>query len=159
MQEFARRIAEHYERTIILPGKQPQFFLLVAFLLTFIIVRAITHAIRAGRGPFHNIGVGGVHIHHFVPGIAIVLTTGYLDLAFAPRIAREPLAALFGLGAALVLDEFALWLNLRDVYWSREGRRSVDAVIIVATILALILLGKDFWIALGREIGHLVGIG
>lgn len=159
MAEFAERIAGHYERTIVLSGKQPQFVLLVAFLLTFVTVRAITHAIRAGRGPFRNVAVGGVHIHHFVPGIALVLTTGYLSLAFDPRVAREPLAALFGLGTALVLDEFALWLNLRDVYWSREGRRSVDAVIIVATLLGLILVGGNFWIALGREIGHLVGLG
>jgi hypothetical protein len=67
---------------------------------------------------------------------------------------RNLLAVLFGVGAALTLDEFALWLNLEDVYWAKQGRSSVDAVIVFATLLGMILLGFSFWVDLVREIGR-----
>ena len=158
MAEFWRRAAGHYERAIVATGKEAQLLILVAFLLTFLAVRAITHAIHAGRGPFRDVRVGGAHVHHLVPGIVLLLVTGYLALAFDPRRGREPLAALFGVGAALTLDEFALWLHLRDVYWAREGRRSVDAVIVVAAALGLVLVGRDFWLAVGRDLARLAGL-
>jgi hypothetical protein len=87
-------------------------------------VRLITHTIRAGGGPWRNVTVGQTHIHHMVPGILLVLITGYLSNAISFRSGRTTVAVFFGVGAALTLDEFALWLHLRDVY--RMAKRVVD---------------------------------
>jgi hypothetical protein len=118
------------------------------FLSTFAAARAVTHAIRAGRGPFHNIGSGGRHIHHMTFGILGLLLTGFLwinEVGFGRgrhhRLASRLTSSTYGAGAALTLDEFALWLNLEDDYWSREGRKSIDAVAIFASLLILALLG------------------
>src|SRR3954463_438315 len=106
-------------------------WMMAAFLLTFLTTRLITRAIRTGRGPFRNASVGGVHIHHEVYGIFLMLGAGAAEVTYRPGApAVYALAALFGAGAALTLDEFALWLHLDDVYWSREGRSSVDAVLL-----------------------------
>jgi len=77
-----------YQRHLVHTGKEQAFWLLIAFLLTFIVVRLITHAIRAGRGPFHNLSIGGAHLHHLVPGIILILVTGYLASALDIRTAR-----------------------------------------------------------------------
>lgn len=105
-------------------------------------MRIITHAIRGGIGGFFNIEAGGTHVHHVVPGLVLVLLSGLLDLADRYRETR---AVLFGIGAALVLDEFALVLNLADVYWAPQGRESIDAVIVMAAALATVVLGGGFW--------------
>lgn len=149
-------IARAYDRHIVDAGKEQAFWVLAAFLVTFVIVRLITHAIRAGRGPFRDVSLGGQHLHHLVPGIFLLIITGYLANALHVRTGRTVVAALFGVGAALTLDEFALWLHLSDVYWSKQGRRSVDAVIIAATIGGLYLLSFHFWHAVGRALSHLV---
>jgi hypothetical protein len=161
LESFLRDIGDVYQHEIIDTHKQPQFFMLVSFLVTFTIVRVITHAIRAGRMThiFRNVSTkGGTHLHHLVPGILLLLVSGYLGIGLAPDYHREPHAILFGIGAALTLDEFALWLHLKDDYWAREGRQSVDAVIIAATVLSLGLLGASFWIELGKVIGDAVGL-
>jgi hypothetical protein len=119
-------------------------WLLLGYLTTFLVTRLVTHAIRTGRGPFGNASVGGVHIHHEVYGIFLLLGTGTVEFAYRPGGAwAAVLAALFGAGAALTLDEFALWLHLEDVYWSREGRSSVDAVLIAAVVGMLLLVGAN----------------
>lgn len=121
---------------------------LVAFLITFVITRTITHLIRAGKGPFRDMAVGGTHLHHLVPGIFLLLISGIIGIAIdwqPDGLARLVVPTMFGIGAALTLDEFALWLTLKDVYWEHEGRRSVDAVITLATVLALVALGIPFW--------------
>jgi hypothetical protein len=156
--EFFNKVGDLWQRDIVEPDKQPQFFILLSFLLTFIAVRFITHSIRDKRFSrfLHNIsGKGGRHIHHLVWGILLLLITGYLAIAFDPDRVRELLAVLFGVGAALTLDEFALWLNLEDVYWAKQGRTSVDAVVIFATLIGIFMLGIQFWIDVGREIGRL----
>ena len=95
-------------------------------------MRAITHAIRAERGPFRNITPGGRHIHHMTFGITGLLSVGYLWLLEIgineQRWASRATAIGYGAGAALTLDEFALWLNLADDYWTKQGRESIDAV-------------------------------
>lgn len=119
-------------------------WMLGAFLLTFLVTRAITTAIRRGRGPFRNASMGGVHVHHQVYGIFLLLGTGTAEFTYRPAAPwSDVLAALFGAGAALTLDEFALWLHLDDVYWSREGRSSVDAVLIAVVVGALLLVGAN----------------
>jgi hypothetical protein len=116
----------------------------VSFFLTFGGVRGVVYAIVHQIPPFHFIQMGGRHIHHLVFGIVILLLVGYGWLCeigngadnssiFLSRL----MAILYGVGAALTLDEFALWLNLRDVYWAREGRASIDAVILFGALLAV----------------------
>jgi hypothetical protein len=119
-------------------------WMVVAYLVTFLLTRAVTHAIRLGRGPFRDASVGGVHVHHQVYGIFLLLGTGTAEFTYRP----DPpwvhvLAVLFGVGAALTLDEFALWLRLDDVYWTREGRSSVDAVLVALVVGCLLLLGAN----------------
>lgn len=152
-------LARVYERDIVEAGKQSAFIILIAFLITFALVRTITHAIRSQRVRFlHDIAPGGTHIHHLVWGIVLLLATGYLALAFPSTRYDAALAALFGIGAALTLDEFALWLRLEDVYWAKEGRRSIDAVIIALVLLALSVLGARFWINATRVIRDAIGL-
>ncbi len=116
--------------------------LLVAFVVTFVVTRIVTHAIRSGRGPFRDTVVGGVHIHHQVYGILMLLVTGTIEFAYRPVAPWEQvLAVAFGVGAALTLDEFALWLRLDDVYWGVEGRRSVDAVLLAVVVGLLMMTG------------------
>jgi hypothetical protein len=119
-------------------------WMLAAFLLTFLATRAVTRAIRQGRGPFRDANLGGVHVHHQVYGIFLLLGAGTAEFTYRPAAPwADVLAALFGIGAALTLDEFALWLRLEDVYWEREGRSSVDAVLVALIIGALLLVGVN----------------
>jgi hypothetical protein len=131
----------------------------IAFFLTFGGVRALTWSIRKGIGPFRNIHIGGRHIHHLVWGILLLLMVGYgwmIDAggeAESWRLAaRRLLCLLYGAGAALTLDEFALWLNLRDVYWAKEGRSSLDAVVLFAASLIMGVVGAPLWGGLVREL-------
>jgi len=115
----------------------------VSFFLTFAGVRAVVFAILHNIPPFHFIEHGGRHIHHLVFGIIILLGVGYGWLAdigtgvdASSLLLSRLMSILYGVGAALTLDEFALWLNLKDVYWSPEGRSSIDAVILFGSFLA-----------------------
>jgi hypothetical protein len=128
-----------YETHIYDGGKEALFLLFISFLVAFALARLYTRQARI-RG-WGSASVGGVHVHHSVPGLIVAFGAGLL--AFTPwganSPAREVLAVAFGAGAALVLDEWALIFHLEDVYWTNEGRSSVDAVII-GTALAGILL-------------------
>jgi len=131
------------------------FLASIGFLLTFGIVRGITHLIRAGVGPFHNVSSGGLHIHHLVWGILILILVGYLWLieqGVGSNWIASATALLFGVGAALTLDEFALWLNLQDVYWTGTGRESIDAVIIFISLLSVGIWGGPFLREVVREL-------
>jgi hypothetical protein len=127
------------------------FLASVAFFVAFAVIRFITHSIRAGRGPFHDVVTKGGHIHHLVWGILLLLGVGYLWLLQvgtgdgSGRAWASPLTALlFGVASALTLDEFALWLTFRDVYWEREGRLSVDAVVLFGALLSIAVWGGPF---------------
>jgi hypothetical protein len=118
--------------------------LLGAFLLSFLLIRISTRLMRSPKVPWWpgSITTGGLHVHHLVFGIVMMLLFGFLAIALplnGPWL--DVVAAGFGVGAGLTLDEYALWLHLKDVYWAEEGRRSVDAVIVAAVVAALILLG------------------
>jgi len=147
-------VASAFEERIAQTGIGTVQITLIAFLVTFLITRLITHMIKAGRGPFGNLSVGGTHLHHLVPGIFLLLISGVLGIAMdiqAEGVAGLIIPTLFGIGAALTLDEFALWLTLKDVYWSHEGRRSIDAVIVLASLLTLLALGLPFWADVVRD--------
>jgi len=130
------------QRNIIEPGKLPLLLALTAFVLTFLITRVITRLIRAGKGPFGNVKAGGMHIHHVVPGVLLTIVGGFGAVASDRHGAGAAVCAvLFGMGAGLVLDEFALILHLDDVYWSEEGRQSVEVVVLTAALVGLVLAG------------------
>lgn len=95
----------------------------------------------------------GLHIHHFVYGIIILLVVGYFALAFPEQQGKRliVLSLLYGIAAALILDEFAIWLNLEDVYWAQQGRESLDAAAIVAVLFVIAGTGAPFWSALWRD--------
>ncbi|KEF20288.1 membrane protein [Streptomyces rimosus] len=129
-------------RNIIEPGKLPLLLAPVSVVLTFAVTRVITRLIRAGKGPFRNISPGGLHIHHVVPGVVLMVIGGFTALAGGRHGYGAGIAAvLFGMGVGLVLDEFALILHLDDVYWSEQGTKSVEIVIVTAALVALILGG------------------
>jgi hypothetical protein len=109
------------------PGQQSALISWLAFTATFGGVRGITHAIRAGKGPFRNLGVGGEHLHHYMWGIAMLSGVGAIAVRGEERHRRHPAVAVsYGCGLALIIDEFALLLDLKDVYWARQGRISLD---------------------------------
>ncbi len=147
-----------YRKHFIDSRRERQFLAAAAFYLAFAVVRVITHAIRAGWGPFGNVQMGGRHIHHLVFGIMLLLMVGYfwlLEVGSASRFqSRWPgrtMSLMYGVGAALTLDEFALWLNLEDVYWEREGRVSVDAVALFGALMTVGLLAGRYVRALAHE--------
>jgi hypothetical protein len=146
--EPARDVRELYYKHFGNRRKERQLFSTGAFFLTFASVRGITHAIRAERGPFKNITPGGRHIHHMTFGIMGLLTVGYLWMLeigiTEDRRSSRITAAAYGSGAALTLDEFALWLNLEDLYWAKQGRESIDAVALFGSLLILSVLSKGF---------------
>jgi hypothetical protein len=130
------------QRNIIEPGKLPLLLALTAFVLTFLITRVVTRLIRAGKGPFGNVKAGGVHIHHVVPGVVLSVLGGFGAVASSRHgFGAACFAVVFGMGAGLVLDEFALILHLDDVYWSEEGRKSVEVVVLTAALVGLMLAG------------------
>ncbi len=151
------RLKPLYDRHVRQTRRERMFLASLAFFLGFGGVRILTHMIRAGIGPFHDISAGGRHIHHLVFGIILLLTVGYIWLAQVGTgeggltwLGRVT-CLLYGLAAALTLDEYALWLNLRDVYWAREGQASVHAAFFFGGLLSVGIWGASFWHALTRE--------
>lgn len=147
-------VADHYRQHIRSTGREARFLIALAFFITFAIVRFITYSIRYQWLPFlqNTQTKSGLRIHHMVYGIILLLIVGYLALAF-PTVHGKRLiifSCVYGVGAALTLDEFALWLNLQDVYWAKQGRESLDAVAIAATLFVLGATGAPFWSALWR---------
>jgi hypothetical protein len=133
--------------------RQRMFLASVSFLLTFVGVRILVYRIATHEGMFQWVVVRGTHIHHLVWGILILLLVGYGWLADLGR-SHTPISIFFGrlmavsygAGAALTLDEFALWLNLSpDAYWSRQGRLSIDAVILFGALLGVGAWGSPFF--------------
>jgi hypothetical protein len=118
----------------------------LSFVVTFCLLRLLTYGIHYGILPFHNVVTrSGLHIHHFVWGILILLIVGFAGFMIDDLRWHPWLAVAFGIGAALVVDEFALWLNLEDVYWARQGRWSVDLAIVVSGLLGLFYAAERFW--------------
>jgi hypothetical protein len=140
-------VVQAFDDEVVRAGFRPAQMVLLAFLVTFGCVRGYAHMTRRGIGP-GNLSLGDTRIHHLVPGIFLLLGAGFTEIAFDP----DPpwwlwwlIPTAFGVGAALVLDEYALWLHLRDVYWTEEGRRSIDAVIVATVLITMVALGAPFW--------------
>jgi hypothetical protein len=120
------------------------FLASISFFITFLAVRLLVASIQHHFGPFQYVTMGGRHIHHLVWGILILLGVGYGYLNEVGSLSTPAsifwsrlFSILYGVGAALTLDEFALWLNLANVYWSPQGRESIDAVMLFGSLLAI----------------------
>jgi hypothetical protein len=109
------------------PSRRSALLSWLAFTGTFGVVRGITYSIRAGRGPFRNLTPGGAHLHHYLWGIGLLTGVGLVAVHGQDRARHHPSVAIaYGSGLALIVDEFALLLDLKDVYWAKQGRISVD---------------------------------
>lgn len=109
------------------PGQRSALLSWLTFTVTFAGLRALTYSIRLGKGPFRNISVGGEHIHHYMWGIGLLSGVGAVAVRGDEEHRRHPAVAIsYGSGLALIADEFALLLDLKDVYWARQGRISID---------------------------------
>jgi hypothetical protein len=116
------------------------FNLLSGFLGSFALVRLTTWAIKEGRGPFRNVSIGGRHVHHFVPGILIAFASGITGLLIRQGKADNKVAVTMGIGMGLTFDEAALLLDMRDVYWTREGLLSVQVTLATGAAMGAAIL-------------------
>ena len=154
-------ITRAYDRQIQVPGKETHFLILIAFVCSFAFIRGSAHMIRAQVSwwPGNVETKTGTHIHHMFWGILLLMVMGYVGIATRiPDPWFELVAIGFGIGMGLTLDEFALWLNLKDVYWQQKGRQSIDAVIVATGLLVIALLGLQFWIDVYDAVLVLAGL-
>jgi hypothetical protein len=132
----------------------------IGFFVTFAVARSMAYAAYRKAGPFHYVYVGETHIHHLVFGILLLLVVGFCWLIevgtgakSSSLLASRLMSLLYGVGAALTLDEFALWLNVQEgIYWTRRDLVSIDAVILFGAALLIGIWGRDFLKGLGVEL-------
>src|SRR5438132_13693762 len=148
------RIWYHYRRLDL--GRRIALRVLITFLLTFVVLRAITAIIHYElfpHGPFRNlVTASGLHIHHLFWGILLLMVTGFVALATRAELWHLRIAVIFGIALGLTLDEFALWLRLADVYWSPQGVESLKAGAVAAALLGFYGFGQPFWHAAVRDL-------
>src|SRR5690242_7944139 len=154
------RMGELFHQHVRDRPRRRLFLAAVGFFLSLAVARSMAYAAGRGIAPFHYIYIRGTHVHHLVWGILILLAVGFCWLIevgegtktsslFVSRL----MSLLYGVGAALTLDEFALWLNLEDrVYWTREGRASFEAILLFGAALLIGIWGRNFLKALPREL-------
>jgi hypothetical protein len=160
-------LADFWNDQIVDEEKQGLFLVLIGFLLSFAFIRMSTRLMRSPRVPWWPgsvVSESGVHLHHLVFGIVTMMISGAIGftvLGDSPY--AEICAFAFGVGAGLTIDEFALWVYLEDVYWSEEGRVSIDATVLAAGAMGLILIGFTPFTwesgSLDQTIGSLISAG
>jgi len=149
---FHRHVRDRPRRRLILAA--------IGFFVTFAVARSIAYAAYRDVGPVHYVYIRGTHIHHLVLGILLLLAVGFcwlIEVGTGARatslFASRLMSLLYGVGAALTLDEFALWLNVQEgVYWTRRDFISLDAVILFGAVLLIGIWGRDFLKAAGLEL-------
>lgn len=145
MLTYASFITDFWEDQLVSNSRQGLFLVLVGFLGSFGFIRLSTRIMRSPRiswWPGSVVSDSGVHLHHLVFGIVLMMLSGTLGFWFFDSgWPLEVCALVFGIGAGLTLDEFALFVHLDDVYWAEEGRSSIDAGVIAVGAMMLILLG------------------
>ena len=157
-QPLHRRVRHHYlEAFESQPWRERLFLSSLGFDAGALTARTITHLIKHNLGPFRNITAGGRHFHHLVFGISGLLGTGLLwlyiaDSAQQQHAVHKATAFTYGLSSALTLDEFALWLDLQDVYWTKQGRISVEALMLFGGSLSIAAWGRPFLTRLAKDV-------
>jgi hypothetical protein len=134
----------------------------IGFFTTFAVARSMAYAAHRQAGPFHYVYINGTHIHHLVWGILLLLVVGFcwlIEVGTGERssslLASRLMSLLYGVAAALTLDEFALWLNVQEgIYWTRRDFISLDAVVLFGVALLIGVWGRDFLKAVGVELWH-----
>ena len=138
-------LSDFWQDQLVEHNRQALFLVLVGFLGSFVFIRISTRLMRSPKVPWWPgsiVSEGGVHLHHLVFGIVTMMiagTVGFAVMGASPWF--EVCALAFGIGVGLTIDEFALWVHLDDVYWAEEGRRSIDATVIAAVVMALLVFG------------------
>jgi hypothetical protein len=145
MASAASIISDFWNDQLVEHDRQWLFLVLLGLVLSFGFIRLSTRLMRSPRVPWWPgsvVSEGGVHVHHLVFGIVLMMAAGTISFAgFATDPIYEICAFAFGVGIGLTIDEFALWVHLDDVYWAKEGRASVDAAVIATALMGLVLLG------------------
>jgi hypothetical protein len=159
---YGTRLRSIYKEQFGETRRERLFLASIGFFISAVVVRGITLAIHNDIGPFHNVTMHGRHIHHLVWGILLLLLVGYSWLVEigtgAPNSSRwtgRLTSMLYGVAAALTLDEFALWLNLQDVYWARQGRESYEVMALFGSLLLVGIFGGPFFRGIGRELARI----
>ena len=147
-------VGSEFQTEIVDSGRLAAFLFFIALLGTFGFIRTSTWMIRKGVSWWPgNVSVGGTHVHHLVWGICAMMIFGYIGIVFQPDDPwREIVTVLFAIGMGLALDEFALWVELKDVYWEKEGRKSVDAMIIAGCVTGVFVVGFSAWVQLADTV-------
>ncbi|HXF31087.1 MAG TPA: hypothetical protein VN522_06160 [Solirubrobacterales bacterium] len=143
---LANFITDFWNDQLVEHDRQGVFLVLVGFLGSFAFIRMSTRMIRAEVSwwPGNIESESGLHVHHLVFGIITMMVAGTLGFAaFGHSPLTEISAFLFGIGVGLTIDEFALWVYLEDVYWAEQGRSSIDATVIAAALIGMIVLGVN----------------
>jgi len=152
-------LGHHYRQHFSSERRERLFLAALSFLMTMFALRALTWAIHHHIGPMHDIQTRSFHLHHMVWGILGLLVVGYLwlaqlgvGMAGGSQWGSAGMAVLYGLCAALTLDEFALWLRLQDVYWLPQGRQSIEAAMMFGALLAVGAFGGTFFKGISRSL-------
>ena len=147
-------IGSVFDRAIVDTGRLPEFLFLVTLIGTFAFIRTSTHLIHAQVSWWPgNVSVGGTHVHHLVWGILLMMIAGYAGVVVQPGAPWHAITTiLFAFGVGLTLDEFALWLELKDVYWEKDGRKSLHAMAIAACVAGLVLVGFSAWLDVAVDV-------
>ncbi len=158
-------VGSEFQREVVDTGRLAAFLFFVFLLGTFAFIRTSTWMIRKQVSWWPgNVSVGGTHVHHLGWGICAMMIFGYIGVVHQPDSPwREIVTVLFAIGMGLTLDEFALWVELKDVYWEKEGRKSIDAMIIAGCLAGVFMVGFSAWLTLADDVGDAVfaavGIG
>ncbi len=148
------RVAHAY-RHMLSARQQSAFATWASFTATFAAVRGITYAIRHNVPPFHDVELGSTHLHHYIWGIGLISSVGGVAVYGDSELRRHPVVgAAYGTGLALVIDELALLLELRDVYWQRQGRWSIDTGVSMIGTAGGYFVAMPFWHHLFRKRPH-----
>jgi hypothetical protein len=156
---YLPRVGELFHQHVPDRPKRRLLLATIGFMTTFALARLAAYLASRNIGPFRYIYIRGTHVHHLVWGILLLLAVGFgwlMEVGNGSRssslLASRLMSLLYGVGAALTLDEFAIWLNLQEgVYWTRRDRASLDAVLIFGAVLLIALWGRDFLKAISRE--------
>jgi lysyl-tRNA synthetase class 2 len=154
-------VGSEFQQEIVDTGRLAAFLFFVALLGTFAFIRTSTWMIRKQVSWWPgNVSVGGTHVHHLVWGICAMMIFGYVGIVVQPDSPwREIVTVLFAIGMGLTLDEFALWVELKDVYWEKEGRKSIDAMIVAGCAAGMLLVGFSAWVRLADDVDGAVFAG